>query len=48
MANKYMKKISASLVVKEMQVEMTLRVHLAPLSRKHTSVGEDVRGGREP
>jgi hypothetical protein len=41
MASKYMRKCSTSLVIKEMQIKITLRFHLAPV-RMAIIKGEDV------
>jgi hypothetical protein len=46
MTNKYMKKCSASMAVKEKQIKMTLRFHLTPIRmaiiRNTTIASEDV------
>jgi hypothetical protein len=47
MSDKYMKKYSASLATKEMQIKTTLRFHLTPVRKQTTNAGEDV-GKRKP
>ena len=46
-ANKYMKKRSSLLVIREMQIRITLRYHLTPVRMLIIKTSEDNRSWRE-
>jgi hypothetical protein len=49
MANKYMKKCSTPSAITEMQINTSLRFHLASLRMASTkNTGEDMEGEKEP
>jgi hypothetical protein len=45
MAEKYLKKCSKSLVIKEMQIKMTLRFHFTTMAKVTTHVEKDMEKG---